>query len=103
MNTECNNELTGKQRTFCSDRCRKAATRTNRAVQPGQMSDLSDLEPTRTNLEQCRYCDAPLPPLAKPRRWPGACYECAIKQPRRPSVEALGELVYAGSEYKDIT
>ena len=28
MNKDCNNELTGKQTTYCSDRCRMQASRT---------------------------------------------------------------------------
>ena len=51
-----------------------------------------------TDLEQCRYCSAPLPALAKPRRHPGACYPCAMKQPRKPSIIALVDTVYAGAE-----
>ena len=52
-----------------------------------------------TGLEQCRYCSAPLPALAKPRRNRGACYPCAMKQPRKPSIVALGDTVYAGAEW----
>ena len=95
MNNSCENELIGKQQTFCSDRCRKAATRTKSKVQLGQMSDL---EPTRTNFELCRYCSKPLPALAKLRRNPGDCYDCAIKQLRQASIKALGNTVYAGAE-----
>lgn len=96
----CENELIGKQRTYCSDRCRKAesrATKSDKSVT--QAGRVSELEPSRTSLERCRYCNVPLPPLAKPRRWPGACNDCAVRQPRKPSIKALGELVYAGSEY----
>ena len=49
--------------------------------------------------ELCQYCDKPLPKLLKPRRNPGACYDCALKQPRKPSIVALGDTVYAGAEY----
>jgi len=56
------------------------------------------MTPVPTDLEQCRYCGKPLPALAKPRRYPGACYPCAIKRPARPSIEALGDTVYAGAE-----
>lgn len=28
MNKECDNELTGRQKTYCSDKCRKAQSRT---------------------------------------------------------------------------
>ena len=34
--------------------------------------------------EQCQYCGEPLPKLSKPRKYPGACYECALKQPAKP-------------------
>ena len=102
MNKDCDNALIGKQRTYCSDRCRKAVSRTKPDDKVGQVSGL---EPSLSDLELCRYCSEPLPKLLKPRRWPGACYPCAIKAPRKSSIEALGELVYAGSEYvppKDI-
>ena len=36
-------------------------------------------------LELCRYCGEPLPALQHPRKWPGACLPCALKQPAKPS------------------
>ncbi len=36
------------------------------------------------------------------RRRPGACQPCAMKAPSRPSIESLGELVYAGSEAPEL-
>ena len=99
----CNKPISKKART-CSTKCKQIAYRNKKQAPTVTSVTLATVtEPTVTDLELCQYCDVPLPPLAKPRRWPGACYECAIKQQRRPSVEALGELVYAGSEYRGIT
>jgi len=73
-------------------------------TQPVIPSDVIPKEETRpavTDLEKCRYCGEPLPALAKPRCYPGACYDCAIKQPHRASIEALGDTVYAGAEPSD--
>lgn len=81
----CSKPISKKART-CSAKCKQIAYR-NR-----------DKSSTVTDLESCRYCNKPLPALAKHRRWSGACLDCAVKAPRRPSVDSLGELVYAGSE-----
>ena len=37
INETCSNDLTGKQIRYCSDKCRKQATRTTRTEQVGQM------------------------------------------------------------------
>lgn len=78
----CGTGISKKART-CSAKCRQIASRSKASV---------------TNLEQCRYCEVALPKLAKPRRWPGACYECAITRPRKCSLDALGDTVWVGSE-----
>lgn len=36
MNEDCSNELKGKQQRFCSDKCRKAVSRTKLLAEPGQ-------------------------------------------------------------------
>lgn len=38
MNENCDNELIGRQKTYCSDKCRKAQSRTDesRTSKPGQ-------------------------------------------------------------------
>ncbi len=91
----------GKKARTCSAKCRKIAQRQRTSVT--KRCDTVTVngcdKSTVTDLELCRYCTKPLPALVKPRRWPGACYDCAVKQPRKSSIEALGELVYAGSEY----
>lgn len=46
MNKECDNELTGRQRTYCSDRCRKAQTRTETRTNESQVQ-------TRTITDAC--------------------------------------------------
>jgi len=95
----CNEPISKKART-CSAKCRQIASR-----QRSVTSSVTPVTVTKcdkasvTDLELCRYCTKPLPALAKPRRWPGACNDCAVRQPRKPSMETLGELVYAGSEY----
>lgn len=93
----CDKPISKKART-CSVKCRQIASR--RSVTPSVTTVTDDRcdKPSVTDLELCRYCSEPLPPLAKPRRWPGACLGCACQQPGRPSVDSLGELVYAGSE-----
>lgn len=95
----CDTPVSKKQR-YCSAKCKQEAYR-NRKQEPAvtSVTVAGVTKPSVTNLELCRYCTKPLPPLAKPRRWPGACHDCAAKAPRKPSIEALGELVYAGSEY----
>ena len=84
----------GKKARTCSAKCRQRAKRSVTLV----TVDRCD-KPSVTDLEQCQYCSKSLPALSKPRCWPGVCYDCALKQPRQASVDSLGELVYAGSEY----
>ena len=103
----CDKPINKKAR-YCSDKCKQVAYR-NRKQEPTvtSVTFAPVTEPAVTppalrrdvSLELCRYCGELLPKLAKLRRWPGACYDCALKQPRKPSIEALDELVYAGSEY----
>ena len=42
LNELCSNVLTGRQRTFCSDKCRKAVSRTKRSVEDAPQSSNSD-------------------------------------------------------------
>jgi len=42
LNDNCDNVLTGRQRTFCSDKCRKAISRTNKAIEDGRQGVNSD-------------------------------------------------------------
>ena len=88
----CGVPVSKKART-CSDKCRQALRRSVTDVTVERCD-----KPSVTDLELCRYCSAPLPALAKPRRNPGACYPCALKQPHKPSIVALGDTVYAGAE-----
>ncbi|KKM98539.1 hypothetical protein LCGC14_1156960 [marine sediment metagenome] len=83
----------GKKARTCGPTCRSKLARSvaQRSVALPVASSVAD-------LESCRYCGGSLPALAKPRRWPGACRPCAMKAPSKSSIEALGELVYAGSE-----
>jgi len=77
---------------------RRAEAGDTQPVIPSDVIPKEETPPMPSDLEKCRYCGEPLPALAKPRRHPGACYDCAIKQPRRASIEALGDTVYAGAE-----
>lgn len=74
----------GKGQTCCSAH-RKALQRRNAGVTKGVTNVTVDGcdKPSVTDLELCRYCGKPLPKLERSRRSPGACYECAIKQPAR--------------------
>ena len=94
----CNKPITKKAR-YCSDKCKQIAYR-NRRQEPTVTSvTLAPVtESTVTGLERCRYCGVDLPALLKPRLNPGACYGCALKAPRKCSLDALGDTVYAGSE-----
>ncbi|KKL68641.1 hypothetical protein LCGC14_2122980 [marine sediment metagenome] len=75
----CDKPVSKKART-CSDKCRKQASRSVTTSVTNVTVDRCD-KPSVTDLELCRYCSAPLPKLSKPRRWPGACYPCAMKAP----------------------
>jgi len=89
----CGKVISKKART-CSTKCRQRASRSVTASVTDVTVSRCD-KPSVTDLELCRYCGEPLLALAKPRRWAGACYDCAIKQPHKASIEALGELVYS--------
>lgn len=94
----------GKKARTCSDKCKQQAYRNanrnkTKATTVTSVTLATVTKPTVTDLGLCQYCGEPLPPLAKPRRWPGACYPCAMKAPRKSSLEALGEVVCAGSAY----
>ena len=94
----CDKPISKKAR-YCSDKCKQIAYRNRKqepTVTPVTLTTVTS--PTVTDLEQCRYCSEPLPPLAKPRQYPGACLSCALIAPRKCSLEAIGNTVYAGSE-----
>ncbi|KKM90643.1 hypothetical protein LCGC14_1236550 [marine sediment metagenome] len=92
----------GKKARTCGPTCRSKLARSvaSSVSKPSVASSKSPSVATPvTDLELCRYCSEPLPALAKPRRWPGACYPFAMKAPRKSSIEALGEVVCAGPAY----
>ena len=94
-------KVIGKKARTCGPTCRSKLARSvaSSVSKPSVASSKSPSVATPvTDLELCRYCGESLPAFAKPRRWPGACRPCAMKAPRKSSIEALGELVYAGSE-----
>ena len=93
---ECSKSIGKKART-CGPTCRSKLARS--VAKPSVALPVAS---SVADLETCRYCGEPLPALAKPRRWPGACQPCAMKAPSRPSIESLGELVYAGSEAPEL-
>ena len=85
----------GKKARTCGSTCRSKLARSVASPSvalPAVASSVAD-------LELCRYCSEPLPALAKPRRYPGACYPCAMKAPRKASLDAIGDTVCAGSRY----
>lgn len=75
-----NNEAVGRSK-YCSNTCRALYSKRNRnEAQPTE----TEAQPiSATNLELCRFCGMDLPRLSKLRQEPGACYECALKQPVR--------------------
>lgn len=91
--TQCGVEYESKRSTsrFCGPKCKQAFYR-NRMSKPGVTvvppEDVSvtpnDVTVTLTNLEKCRYCGVDLPKLQAPRKYPGSCYPCALKQPTKP-------------------
>ena len=89
----CGKPISKKART-CSAKCKQELYRRNRNTTVTTVTPATVTSPTVTDLEKCRYCGEPLPPLLKPRRHPGSCYECALKAPRKPSIVALGDTVY---------
>ena len=72
-----------KHRLYCHDACRKAYQR--RVSGQAKADNIKNGRAKADNLERCRYCGVALPGLQAPRKHPGACYECAIKQPRKRS------------------
>ena len=81
---QCGEEYESKRSTseYCSIKCKSAFYR-NRMKPDTVMLDTLKSD-TVTDLEKCRYCGIALRPLQNPRKYPGACYECAIKQPAKP-------------------
>ena len=83
---QCGKEYIAKRSTssYCSPKCKQEFYR-NRMSKPVTVRESVTLKPvTVTNLELCQYCGELLPKLQNPRKYPGACYECAIKQPNKP-------------------
>lgn len=94
----CDKPISKNART-CSPACKQKAYRNKRNTPTvTRVTPVTVTQSTVTDLERCRYCSAPLPPLLKPRRNPGACYPCAMKAPRKCSLDALGDTVWTGSE-----
>lgn len=94
----CNKPISKKART-CSAKCRQIASRKASVTKKCDSVTVDRCDkPSVTDLEQCRYCGEPLPTLDKPRQHPGSCYPCAMKAPRRCSLDSLGDTVWAGSE-----
>jgi len=57
MNEKCDNELSGRQRSFCSDRCRKAVSRTNTSGEPGQTVNPDKVGQGVQFREECVTCE----------------------------------------------
>ena len=111
----CDKPISKKART-CGPTCRSKLARSvakktsvacNSNMEPEVLQKINEAcgEPVTLpdsmltpDLETCRYCSEPLPTLAKPRRHPGACLNCALKAPSKCSLDALGDTVSGGSE-----
>lgn len=83
---QCGREYEGRANSsYCSAACKQTFYR-NR-MRSATVTDVTDKPVTGltvTDLEKCRYCGVRLPALQKPRQYPGACYDCAIKQLSKP-------------------
>ena len=93
----CGKGISKKART-CGPTCRSKLARSVAKPSVAKPSVATPVASSVAGLEQCRYCGTPLPPLDNPRRSLGACYPCAMKAHRKPSIEALGDTVWSGSE-----
>lgn len=96
-----------RPKLYCNEACKKAVQRKAKLIDNGT-KPISGHNRTGisgqpvTDLEKCRYCGKSLPALQKPRRYPGACYGCAIEQPppitkdntlsSRPALEFTGQM-----------
>ncbi len=86
---QCNKEYEGKGRSlYCSTACKQEFYR-NRMKEvcydkPVPVTIRNAKPVTIADLEKCQYCGQALPKLSRPRRYPGACYLCAIAQPSKP-------------------
>ena len=79
----------GKGKT-CSSTCRSKLSRsvakgvTGATVEPDNATVSEPDATVALDLEKCQYCGTGLPPLEKPRKYVGACYQCVIKtRPRQ--------------------
>lgn len=67
---------TGKRkRRYCNDACRMVYKRKTEQPKANTIKAYPDT---------CRYCDTPIVVLTHPRKYPGACYECALAHADRP-------------------
>lgn len=95
LNENCDNELIGRQRTYCSDACRMAQTRTNEAAKVEQTKPEHEIEdkPEQAQLEPCMRPD----------------YVCTIPEDqRKPDVNygpymTASELAAAGLKANRVT
>lgn len=80
----CGTPISKRART-CSDKCKQIAYRNRKqGATVTSVTPATVTKPTVTDLELCRYCRKPLPKLGRPRRYTGACYECALANADRP-------------------
>ena len=93
----CGKGISKKART-CGPTCRSKLARSVAKPSVAKPSVATPVASSVADLEQCKYCGTPLPPLLKPRCNPGACHACAMKAQRKASIDALGDTVWAGSE-----
>ncbi len=86
---QCGKEYEAKRSTsvYCGPKCKQEFYRNRMnpvvTVSPELVTLSKPHRVTVTDLELCQYCSTSLPALQKPRQHPGACYPCAIRQPRK--------------------
>ena len=87
---QCGKEYEAKRSTssYCSAKCKQEFYRNRITVTPVTVKSVSVTDDTVksfsvTDLEKCRYCGVLLPKLLKPRKYPGACYKCALEHPTK--------------------
>ena len=108
----CGVEYEAKRSTseYCGPKCKQAFYRNRcKALSVTDVTVRPVTNVSVTDLEKCRYCGKSLPRLQEPRKYPGACYECAIKQPTplikdnelssHPAIEFTGQMTGYEREY----
>ena len=80
---QCGKEYEAKRSTskYCDDACRLVAFKNAKEINEKRNAKKQQVE----TLNKCQYCGKDLPALENPRKFPGTCLDCAIKQPAKAS------------------